>query len=251
LIRGVIFDLGMTLIQFKGDWDAVLEEGWRSLAEFLIEEGYGIDQEQFVASFRELSESRIYERTVEHIEHPTSELLHQVMAEFGYSDLPAATVLQAMENFYIVSEAHWSLKIGVRSVLNGLQHEGLQLALISNAGDVPNVHRLMDKGKIRHYFDPILISAAEGIRKPHVELFNKVCRAWAMRPEQIVMVGDTLMEDILGARRAGIHQIWLKEHVDTPENEMIADRMEPEAIAATFWEIPDIIRKMSEEGQSY
>jgi putative hydrolase of the HAD superfamily len=248
LIRGVIFDLGMTLIQFNGDWNAVLEESWRSLAEYLIDEGYGIDKRQFVRSFRELSESRFYERTVEYIEQPTTDLFHQVMTRLGYPILSVELIDQAMERFYSVSEAHWVPKDGVNSVLDGLKRDDRRLALISNAGDMPNVHRLLDKGEFRHYFDPILVSAAEGIRKPHVEIFDKVCKAWKIKPEQIVMVGDSLMEDILGAQRAGMHQIWLKEHVDTPENRTIADDVQPEAIAAMFHELPDIIRKMDEEG---
>jgi putative hydrolase of the HAD superfamily len=248
LIRGVIFDLGMTLIQFNGDWNAVLEESWRSLAEYLIDEDYGLDKAQFVRSFRELSDSRFYERTVEYIEQPTTDLLHQVMTRLGYSTLSAEMIKQAMERFYSVSETHWYPKDSVNPVLDRLKKDGFRLALISNAGDVPNVHRLLDKGNLRHYFNPILISAAEGIRKPHVEIFERVRSVWKIQPEQIVMVGDSLMEDILGAQRAGIHQIWLKEHVDTPENRRIAVDVEPEAIAAAFHEIPDIIRKMDEEG---
>jgi putative hydrolase of the HAD superfamily len=249
LIRGVIFDLGMTLIQFIGDWNAVLEESWRSLAEFLIDEGYGLDKAKFVRSFRELSESRFYERTVEYIEQPTTDLFHQAMNRLGYSALSVEIIRQAMERFYSVSETHWYPKDGVNSVLDGLKKDGFRLALISNAGDVPNVYRLLDKGELRHYFDPILVSAAEGIRKPHVEIFERVYSDWKIQPKQIVMVGDSLMEDILGAQRAGMHQIWLKEHVDTQENRTIADDIQPEAIAATFHEIPDIIHKMDEEGQ--
>jgi putative hydrolase of the HAD superfamily len=253
LIQGVIFDLGMTLVQFHGDWDAVLEESWQLLAEYLLERGYSLDKDQFVDSIRELFGSRLYERAVDYIELPTTELFHQVMAQFGYSDLPEELTRQSMERFYSISEGHWIPKQGVNNVLDGLKESGLHLALISNAGDVPNVYRLLDKGRLRHYFNPLLISAAEGIRKPHIDLFNKVLRAWNMHPERIVMVGDNLMEDILGAQNAGIHQIWLKEHVDTMENEGIADKIRPEAIAATFQEIPDIIRKMSmkDDGTSH
>jgi len=248
LIQGVIFDLGMTLVKFNGDWDAVLEESWQSLADYLLENGYSLDKDQFVDSFRELFGSRLYERTVDNIELPTTELFHQVMAQFGHTDLSEEITKQSMERFYSVSENHWIPKEGVNEILDGLEESGLHLALISNAGDAPNVYRLLDKGRLRHYFNPLLVSAAEGIRKPHVELFNKVLRAWKMHPQQIVMVGDNLMEDILGAQNAGIHQIWLKEHVNTLENKGIADKIRPEAIAASFQEIPDIIRKMSMMG---
>jgi HAD superfamily hydrolase (TIGR01549 family) len=248
LIQGVIFDLGMTLVQFKGDWDVVLEESWYSLAQFLLDQGYDLDRKRFVGSFREMFGSRLYERTVDYIELPTAELFHQAMKQFGYSDLPEEITDRAMERFYSISEAHWAAKDGVNQVLDGLKKDGMCLALISNAGDVPNVYRLLEKGQLKEYFDPLLISAAEGIRKPHVELFNKVLRAWDLSPEEIVMVGDNLMEDILGAQNAGVHQIWLKEHVNTQENHDIAEKIQPETTAATFQEIPDIIRKIDEEG---
>jgi HAD superfamily hydrolase (TIGR01662 family) len=246
LIRGVIFDLGMTLVQFQGDWNSVLEESWQSLADYLVCEGYQLSEESFVFAFRELFESRHYERTVDHIEQPTTELFRQVMAQFGYSELPGDIIQHAMERFYSVSEAHWTPKRGVKRVLDDLKEDGIQLALISNAGDVANVLRLLNKGQLGSYFNPLLVSAAEGIRKPHVTLFRKVLRAWKLHAKQIVMVGDSLMEDIVGAQRAGIHQIWLKEHVDTPENHSVAENVQPEAIAATFNEVPDIIRKMGD-----
>jgi HAD superfamily hydrolase (TIGR01662 family) len=248
LIRGVIFDLGMTLVQFKGDWNAVLEESWQSLADYLIEEGYPLDKERFIINFRDMLESRLYERTVDYIEQPTTELFHQVMSQFGYPDLPEDLISRAVERFYSISETHWAPKMEVNAILDAMKEDGLKLALISNAGDVANVHRLLMKGALEPYFDPLLVSAAEGIRKPHTELFKKVLQAWQMDPEQAVMVGDNLMEDILGAQRAGVHQIWLKEHVDTPENHHIAQKIEPEAIAESFEEIPHIIRGMDDHG---
>ena len=249
MIRGVIFDLGMTLIQFTGDWDAVLEESWQSLADYLIDKGYHLDKERFVNAFRELFESRFYERTVDHIEQPTTMLFDQVMTQFGHPDLPQEVIEKAIEHFYSISEAHWTPKKGVKTVLDGLKENGLQLALISNAGDVSNVHRLLDKGKLDGYFHPILVSAAEGIRKPHGGLYKKVLRAWKLPPEQIIMIGDSLMEDILGAQWAGMHQIWLKEHVDTQENLDMVDRIQPEAIAASFEEIPQIIHEIYGRGR--
>jgi HAD superfamily hydrolase (TIGR01662 family) len=249
LIHGVIFDLGMTLIQFTGDWSAVLEESWQSLAEYLLDEGHRFDKQEFVTAFRDRFETRIYERTADHIEQPTSEILHQVMSHLGQNDLPKDRAEMAMEHFYAVSEAYWIPKNGVKEVLDELDQEGYRLALISNAGDVPNVRRLLDKGNFKHYFNPLLVSAAEGIRKPHVGIFQKVIKAWNVPPEQIVMVGDNLMEDILGAQRAGIHQIWMKEHVDTPENHDVAQQIQPEAIAANFQEIPTLIREIGGEGR--
>jgi len=247
LIRGIIFDLGMTLLHFTGDWNSVLEESWQSLAGYLIDKGYEIEKDVFINAFRELYESRYYERAVDHIEQPTTEIFRQVMVQFGYDQLETADIEKAMDHFYTLSEAHWTPRGLVNSVLDDLKSEGYRLALISNAGDTPNVKRLLDKGNLKDYFDPILISAGEGIRKPHVGLYQKVLQAWDLAPEKVVMIGDSLMEDILGAQRSEIHQIWMKEHVDTPQNYQVSLQICPEAVADKFQEIPGIIREMSRE----
>jgi HAD superfamily hydrolase (TIGR01662 family) len=238
----------MTLLHFTGDWNEVLEESWELLAKHLIDQGYDIEKGTFINAFRELYESRYYERAVDHIEQPTAELLRQVMAKFGYEQLETAEIEKAMDTFYIVSEAHWTSREIVNSVLDELESEGYRMALISNAGDTPNVERLLEKGNLTDYFDPILVSASEGIRKPHVGLYQKVLRVWNCEPREAVMIGDSLMEDILGAQRAGVHQIWLKEHVDTIQNHETSLQIRPEAVANKFQEIPEIIRNMSGEG---
>ena len=247
MVRGIIFDLGNTLLHFTGDWNEVLAESWELLARHLIAQGYAMEKGIFINAFRQLYESRYYERAVDHIEQPTRELLRQVMVQFGYEQMQTAEIEKAMDQFYVVSEAHWTSRKVVNSVLDDLVTAGYRMALISNAGDTPNVERLLVKGHLTHYFDPILISAGEGIRKPHVGLYQKVLHAWSFEPQEVVMIGDSLMEDILGAQRAGVHQIWLKEHVDTPQNQETSLQIRPEAVAGTFQEIPEIIRKMSEE----
>ena len=107
--------------------------------------------------------------------------------------------------------------------------------------------RRLEKRNLTDYFDPILVSAGEGIRKPHVRLYQKVLQAWDIAPEQVVMIGDSLMEDILGAQRSEIHQIWMKEHVDTPQNYEVSLQIRPEAVADKFQEIPGLIREMNRE----
>jgi HAD superfamily hydrolase (TIGR01549 family) len=249
LVLAIIFDVGMTLLHFQGDWEQVLSRSRQALAEFLLKEGYDIDQAEFISTFRELFATRLQERSLEHIEQPTANLFRQVMNEFGYREISEDEVKRAMIHFYSVSEAHWIPKAEVKKILERFRDEGYRMALISNAGDEANVLRLLDKGELRGYFDPILVSASEGIRKPHVDLFHKVLQIWGLSPKQVVMVGDSLLEDVLGAQKSGLHQIWLKEHVDTPENRRVAEKVLPEAVADSFTDIPQLIREMSVEDE--
>ena len=90
----------------------------------------------------------------------------------------------------------------------------MRLGLLSNAGDSQNVQRLVDQAGFRQAFDPIIVSAEIGLRKPHARAFEPILEQWRVHPSEVVMIGDTLGEDILGAQRCGMHQIWVHAFSD-------------------------------------
>jgi HAD superfamily hydrolase (TIGR01509 family) len=149
---------------------------------------------------------------------------------------------------YAVSEALWQPKPAMLSVLDQLFSAGYRLGLLSNAGDEANVQRLIDKVGIRAYFDPILISAALGIRKPDPRPFHMILEQWGFPASEVVMVGDLLEADILGAQRAEIHQIWLCDGHDSESNTQL-DKIQPEAIATDLSEVPVLIQRWNQKGK--
>jgi putative hydrolase of the HAD superfamily len=246
VIRGVIFDLGSTLIRFEDDWPEILQEGSQTLARQLERDGYHLDGKSFTEAFtQEILEShQVRER--DWVERTTSYLLRKVLSRFGHREIKDEIIERAVFQFYIVGEDRWAPMDGVYEVLNELRSKGLCLGLISNAGDEGNVQRLIDNANLRSYFEPILISAAMGIRKPNPKLFEIVLEAWDLPAHQVVMVGDNLGADILGAQNAGVHQIWLTTHADTPSNRAHASVIVPEATAVSIIEIPDLLLRLTD-----
>ncbi|MGJ9382291.1 HAD family hydrolase [Salipaludibacillus sp. CF4.18] len=59
------------------------------------------------------------------------------------------------------------------------------------------------------YFDQVIISGAFGIGKPDKSIFEYALNVMDVKPEEVLMVGDNLMTDILGANRTGIPSVWL------------------------------------------
>jgi HAD superfamily hydrolase (TIGR01509 family) len=246
LIKGVIFDLGMTLIRFIGDWEASMERGKRSLTAYMLRNKYQFDATRFMEVFGGRLEHSQNLRLKDQIERPTVDLLKVVMTQFGYDEISDDIVEGAMRQFYNESEIYWIPMSASLQVLIELRDEGYLLGLISNAGDERNVSRLISKANLEDFFDPLLVSAVERIRKPDVRIFQKVLDLWDLAGEQVVMVGDALDQDILGAQKLGIRHIWLKENVDTLENRQLADEVKPELIAAKLSEVPEMIRKMNQ-----
>lgn len=53
---------------------------------------------------------------------------------------------------------------------------------------------------IDHYFDTILVSEQEGIKKPHKDIFLRALKALDVSAEESVYIGDHPGNDVLGAR---------------------------------------------------
>jgi HAD superfamily hydrolase (TIGR01549 family) len=245
MIRGIIFDLGSTLIRFNGEWGDVVSQAHLALVDQLHRDGLQIDGAAVASDFRRQMEIYYHERESDFIEVTTAFVLRAVLAEFGYNKVPDDVIRRALERMYRLTEIHWSTMPGVHEVLDALGRDGYRLGMISNAGNEANVHRLIDNADLRRYFDPILISAAVGLRKPNPALFEMVLRAWSLPPHEVVMIGDTLGADILGAQNAGVHQIWLTTDADTPANRAHAGTIIPEAVASNLAEVPSVLKGLA------
>jgi putative hydrolase of the HAD superfamily len=102
---------------------------------------------------------------------------------------------------------------------------------------------------IRKYLDPILISAGFGLRKPHPDIFNAVLQKWDLPAEAVVMVGDLLEADILGAEKVGMRHIWMTEVIE--ESETVPPYLvEPVAIARQLADVPAILASMGTKGSA-
>jgi len=246
MIHGVIFDLGSTLIINEHDynWGAVVPRMRGDLLAQLHAAGYTLDGPAFLnrfsAKFQEFDE----QRQTDWREYTTEWILRRTLEEMGAPPPGPEVIAQALHAYYAYSESLWHPMPGLHETLQRLAAAQPKLAIISNASDDANVQRLIDAVEVRHYFDPIIVSAAVGIRKPNPKIFELVLSRWQLPPAACVMVGDTLGADILGAQLAGLHNIWLTAQADHPANRAHRDTILPEASAAALADVPALIEKL-------
>ena len=237
----VLFDLGNTLIYFDGEWSQVLPECNLALLRSLQASGVPIDDQPFLQMVSERFNLYFSERNTEFVEYTTHFIVRSVLAELDHADVPEDALRHALSAMYTVSQAHWITEEDAIPTLERLRQQGYRLGLISNAGDDTDVQTLIDKAQIRPYFDIMLTSAAQGIRKPNPRLFLKALSYWGAAPSQAVMVGDTLGADILGARNAGIFSIWITRRAGSPGNRDHLDTIQPDAMIDALSELPDLL----------
>ncbi|MCT2537873.1 HAD family hydrolase [Aquibacillus koreensis] len=105
------------------------------------------------------------------------------------------------------------------SVLEQLK-DNYQLLLLTNGSPELQNTKLTITPEIQHYFDHIIISGDFGKGKPDPEIFSYALEKSKCLKDEVLMVGDNLMTDILGANRTGIKNVWINRE-DKERNDVI------------------------------
>ena len=240
-IRAVLFDLGYTLINFEGNFSRVMRESYLVLAASLQEAGYSIDAGAFADRFNDIITEYYRSREEDLTERPIEHYLSRVLASYEIYD-PLRNVIQSsLEKIYRFTEEYWQLEEDTISTLDQLKADGYRLGMITNAANPDNANRLIDRCGLRPYFEVILISAVEKIRKPDTRIYSRAISRFDLPPSSFVMVGDTLTADILGAQNAGMRAIWINRRADREENQSVADRIVPDAVIETLAQLPSAL----------
>jgi HAD superfamily hydrolase (TIGR01662 family) len=98
---------------------------------------------------------------------------------------------------------HFVLYDDVPEALRQLKAQGLKLGLISNS------HRPLDSFGSHFDLDGLISATDHGFLKPHPSIFRAALELMSVSPDEAVMVGDSVVHDIVGAHQAGMRGILL------------------------------------------
>jgi HAD superfamily hydrolase (TIGR01662 family) len=244
-IRGVIFDLGNTLMYMDNEWDVVRSRGARELVDFLTDRGLVLDPVGFAEEYLSLRRSLYTKAVEEAVEYTAEHSLRTLLGQSGYEQTSLELLQGAVRAFFAFEREQWKPYPQAEASLRALSQRGYRLALISNATDDELIQGLAERSGIRKWFDISLSSAGVGLRKPHPGIFQMVLDEWAFPPSQVVMVGDTLRFDVLGAHNAGCKGILAAWDL-YPDYDAEGDHIVPDATAESLGHLVDLIPELSE-----
>ena len=69
----------------------------------------------------------------------------------------------------------------------------------------------LEQHGILQYIDLVIASAEEGVAKPDKRIFEIALNRSNCKPDEAVMVGDRIDNDIVPAKRMGMHTVWIKQ----------------------------------------
>ena len=112
------------------------------------------------------------------------------------------------------------------SVLRSVRDMGLRIGLISNTGMTPGTTfrtYLANTGMLE-FFDILTFSDEVKMSKPAKEFFLLALRSLHSAPGETVHVGDSIRNDVVGAKDCGLKTVWItgfseREDPDDPTTE--------------------------------
>jgi len=133
-------------------------------------------------------------------------------AEALRAALPGCERLAAVEPGALTAALLASLRFGVfadvRPALAAARRAHRRVVVVSN-WDV-SLHGVLEHLALAPMLDAIVTSAEIGTRKPAPEIFEEALRLAGRAADEAIHVGDSLEEDVAGARRAGIEPVLLR-----------------------------------------
>jgi len=128
----------------------------------------------------------------------------------------------------------------IPETLEAIRQMGLKIGLISNVNSRGQVPVNLRAYGIYPYFHPIVLSSEYGWRKPDPAIFHYAARLGNVPASRCAYVGDRIVRDVAGARRAGFElAVQIRHDFDHGEDDAGAV---PDAIIESMTELIDILK---------
>lgn len=199
--EGYIFDYGGTLDTGGCHWGKHI---WHAYCECGVPVSEALFREAYVYAERELGRNPIVQS--DYTFHRTLEV--KLRLEFEYIAAHSAMsntqeyTSNVLTNLYAKTTTETARS---RAVLERIPQPKV---LVSNF--YGNIATVLEEFGLSNIFIAIIESAVVGIRKPDPRIFTLGVEALGMRPDEVMVVGDSYKKDILPAAAAGCQTTWLR-----------------------------------------
>ena len=133
-------------------------------------------------------------------------------AEALRDGLPDDERIAAIDNAALTSALLASLRFepfaDVRPALAAARAAGRRLLVVSNWD--ASLNEVLDRLGLSPMLDGVVTSAEFGVRKPAPEIFEHALALAGVAADEAIHIGDSLAEDVAGARAAGIEAVLIK-----------------------------------------
>lgn len=160
-----------------------------------------------------VDESEVYKSRCDYAIKQKNINYEEFMAKVYEAAGTSPTAIRSAAKYYDIILPEWDnslekLYAGTKTVLETLSGK-YKLGIIANqtAGTMERI----EKWEIAKYFDAVIASAEAGLAKPDLRIFYMALEQANCLPEEAVMIGDRLDNDIVPAKKIGMKTIWVRQ----------------------------------------
>jgi putative hydrolase of the HAD superfamily len=230
-MKAILFDLYGTLIDIETDES--MDEIYRGIAHYLTYHGVYRHRWEVRDRYYQIMKQQKEQGGEEYPEIDVEAIWNIFLEEEGVKEASARRRLALiLAHIYRgISRKRLQLYPGVKKVLDELR-PAYRMALVSDAQPCYALPEMKAVG-LDGYFDPIIISAHYGFRKPDKRLTGKTLDLMKLMPEEVIFVGNDMYRDVYGANRLGIKTLF----VDSNQGDKYHENVTPDYIAHQFEDV--------------
>jgi putative hydrolase of the HAD superfamily len=199
-VSAVLFDAGGTLFTERSSRDEVYAG---LLAELGVPRPVAEVARLRTAIHDELPE--VWQGAVRYSDAWFREFVRRLLARVGSAADPEE--LRARLAAWFTRAENYVVYADVPPILAALRARGLRLGVVSNWSD--RLPALLDGLGLTPHFDAVVVSALVGRSKPDPAIFLEAVRRLGQSPARALHVGDHPLNDLQGARAAGLQAVLL------------------------------------------
>jgi HAD superfamily hydrolase (TIGR01549 family) len=204
--KAILLDYIGTLVEPQ---NYSLQDSKTKLHEALCEAGLVTNKDQFMEAYAKAHEKYRVVRYEQLREVTNAIWVSETLNAVGCKTTVHDTKLKAALNVFFQDFID-SLKLRpyAKQLIKSAS-ERCKIGLVSNFTYAPVIYASLRKLGIISYFSAIVVSEAVGWRKPHRIIFDNALRMLHVKPEDTVFVGDSPLEDVDGAKAAGLRSVFV------------------------------------------
>ncbi|MDM5195822.1 HAD family hydrolase [Bacillus hominis] len=211
MIRAVLFDLDGTLLDRRQSLVRFIRDQYDRFASHLIK----VEKSEYCSRFLELDNNGYTWK---------DKVYATLLCEYNITTL---TQEQLLHDYTTNFQHHCIPFPNMHELLQRLTQQNIKIGIITNGFTDFQMHNLRALN-IHTYTNTILVSEAEGIKKPHPEIFERALQKLNVKAKECLYVGDHPENDVLGSEQVGILGVWKKDSfwVDFEHSRMADDLLE-------------------------
>ena len=198
--RAVLFDAAETLFTTRGSVGEIYGSVARQCGSNIPAD---VIQAAFVRQFRGAGPLSVQDQR-----QWWKDIVHGVFSEVGMVKDFNQFFDQVYDKFR--DSQGWVLFPETQEVLSELKSRGFKLGVISNFDD--RAYSVMRSLGILPFFDAVTLSSETGYCKPDREIFEAAVRALGVPAPEVLLVGDSLHDDVEAGMRAGLNAVLIDRH---------------------------------------